>query len=142
MATFQSKATFEAPIEKVYDLMADITKAPNWITGLQKIEPLSGTPGQAGFEARYIFEENGKTVLFQEKVTKVDPYKYMAFQLEGPNINMQTEAHFKNLGDRTEVLYVNKAKGSNLGMKIFLPLLKSMMKKRQQADFEKFRSLL
>ncbi|MCO6477540.1 MAG: SRPBCC family protein [Phaeodactylibacter sp.] len=129
-------------MKETYDVIADYEKAPQWITGLKKVEPLEGTPGKAGFVANYIFEERGRKVIFHEEVTVVEPYNFFQQKMEGGGLATEGKVHFQEQQGDTRILMKNKVWGKSLLMKLFLPLMKGMMKRRQMNDLQNLKLLV
>lgn len=142
MISYQVKIAINQSTEKIFAAISDYQSTHKWITGLQKIEPLSGTPGESGFKSKYTFEENGRTVIFHEEVLQVKPNESMQYRMESDSIVLNSEIYFKNISGRTEILMLNQAKGKTFFMKLMLPLFKGMMRKRHEQDFAKFKALV
>jgi hypothetical protein len=123
--------------------MSDLDKAPDWITGLERTELVEGKPGQANSSVRYYFSENGKIVEFFERVISVIPEKKFASDLENKVLRMRSITDFSALNaDETDVQIHNEVRGKGFWMRLFLPLMKGMMKKRQQGDLANLKARL
>lgn len=142
MVVYNTQIEIDRPVKDVYAVMSNIDKASQWITGLKKVEPLSGTPGQVGFESKYTFEERGKEVVFYEKILEVVPESHFSFHLRSDGIDMETKTVLKAQDGGTIVQMNNKVKANGLIMKLALPLMKGVMKKRQNQDLQQLKQLV
>lgn len=142
MTTYETSVTIRKPLKETYDIIADYEKAPQWITGLKAVEPLEGTPGEAGSKANYIFEERGREIVFHEEVTAVEPYRSFRQRMEGGGVATEGEVHFQEQQGKTRILMKNKVWGRSWFMKLFLPLMKGMMRRRQMNDLENLKRLV
>ena len=142
MTQYETKITIDRPADQVYALITDPNKATRWITGLQKIERLSGTPGDVGYQSKYTYLENGRTVVFFEKVTRITPGESFCFDIGSDDLELNVETQLKRLGHQTHVHMKNRIKGKSLKMKIMLPLLKGVMRRRQMKDLQNLKEIL
>lgn len=142
MVVYDTQIEIARPVKEVYAVISNPEKATEWITGLKKIEAISGTPGQVGAESKYTFEERGKEVVFYEKMLEVQPESHFSFHLTSDAVDMESKTVLKSNGDRTIVQMHNKVNGNNLMTKLALPLMKGVMKKRQMQDLQQLKHLV
>ncbi len=142
MITYQTTTLIERPIEEVYEAISDSSKVKQWLQGLEKIEPISGTPMQAGYKSKYTFIENGRTAIFHEEMTAVSPYKSFTYILANDSLTIEGHTQMDHKNGKTELTVSNKVKGKTWGMKIMMPFLKGMMRKRQMQDFARFKAMV
>ena len=62
----------DRPLCEVYAAFNNPDNLPRWITGLQRTEPISGTPGQVGAKTRQIYLERGRIVEMIETITAAE----------------------------------------------------------------------
>ena len=137
MIKFETRTTVHCPSPKVYEVLMNLELLPQWLTGLKKVEPLSGVPGEEGFIANYIFEERGKEIVFREEVISITPGAKFTYVLESDAIWMEATTRLENKNSETEIVTSNKVKAKKWMMNLLLPFLKGMMKKRQNEDMNK-----
>lgn len=142
MITYETKTSIEKPLKEVYEAISDPTRVKHWLQGLEKLEPISGTPMQVGFKSKYTFVENGRTAIFHEEMTAVSPYESFTYILESDSLTMEGHTQMGHKNGKTKLTVSNKVKGKTLGMKIMMPFLKGMMRKRQIQDFARFKAML
>lgn len=142
MVVYETQIKIDRPVKEVYAAMNSYEKAPQWITGLKKVEALSGTPGQAGSKSKYIFEERGKEVIFYEKILEVQPESYFTYHLTSDAVNVEAKTVLKPSDNGTVVQMHNKVSGNGLMMKLAMPLMKGVMKKRQEQDLQQLKAMI
>ncbi len=141
MISYTTTTEIEKPIDQVYALLSDETKVNLWIKGLVKLETINGIPGQVGFQGKYTFYENNRTVIFYEEITAVEPGRSFSAQMDSDGLTMEGHTLLEDLGGSTRLGVQQKVKGKSLFMKLMLPFLKGMMRKRQEEDFIRFKQL-
>lgn len=142
MTQFTNQITIARPVADVYAAFNNLDLLPQWLTGLTRIEHISGTPGEAGFEANYIFEERGKEVTFHEIITEVKPQKSFTFLMENSMLTMENTTRLQAQGNSTTITTDSQVKGKSFMMRLFMPLMKGSMRKRSQGDYEKLKGIL
>lgn len=142
MVTYNTQIEIPRSVKEVYAVISDYKKAPQWITGLKQIDILSGTPGREGAKSKYTFEERGKEVIFYEKMVEVQPESYFIYRLQSDAVNMEAKTALEPRNGHTVVKMNNKVQGNSFLMKLVLPFMKGMMKKRQLQDLQQLKALL
>ncbi len=66
---FTSEVTINLPRARVVELFDNPDNMKLWQKGLESFEPLSGTPGQPGAQAKLVYEMNGRRMELIETVT-------------------------------------------------------------------------
>ena len=74
------RAHVNAPVQKVFDYIADLTKHPEWATNPLTIEPLKGETGTVGarYGSKAIFMR--KKVEAEQEVTVSEPPSHFVFE--------------------------------------------------------------
>jgi uncharacterized membrane protein len=139
---YQTSIGIGKPVEAVYRFLSDYQTAPQWITGLKRVEAISGVPAQAGFRSKYTFDEGGREVIFEEEVLAVEPGRSFQFVLNGPGVTMRTEMMLESLGDSTLLKMDNEVTPTSFMMRAMSPFFKGMTRSRQEADLQRLKQLL
>jgi uncharacterized protein YndB with AHSA1/START domain len=142
MTQFKNQITIARPVSEVYAAFQDLDRLPQWLTGLVRVETIKGTPGEAGYEANYIFEERGKETTFHEVITDVKPMESFTFVLQNHLLTMENTTRLQGQGDHTVVETTSDVTGKSFMMRLFMPLMKGSMRKRSQGDYEKLKGIL
>jgi len=132
----------DRPLKDVYAAFNNPDNLPRWISGLQRTEPISGTPGQVGARTRQIYLERGRTVELIETITAHEPMKRFAGEIDGQGVNCAIHVEFADRGRSTLVVARCDVRSRSFMLSLMLPFIKSSIRKRQGNDFERFKSLL
>ena len=142
MTQFKNDITITRPVSEVFAAFNDLDRLPQWLTGLARVETISGTPGEAGYEANYIFEERGKEVPFHEVVTHMHQNESFTYVIQNHLLTMENTTRLEAQGDHTHVQTISQVKGKSFMIRLMMPLIKGSMRKRAQGDYEKFKAML
>lgn len=141
MISYTTSTLIQRPIVNVYALLSDDKKVPLWLKGLQQIETISGRPGQKGFKAKYTFVENNRAVIFHEEITAAEPGRSFSAILQSDSLVLVGYTTLEDLNGQTRLVAQQNVRAKSFIMKLLLPFLKGMMRKRQQEDFFRFKQL-
>jgi uncharacterized membrane protein len=130
------------PLKDVYAAFNNPANLPRWITGLQRTEPISGTPGQVGAKTRQIYLERGRTVELIETITSHEPLKRFSGEIDGQGVNCAIHVEFVDRGGSTLVVARCDVRSRSFMLGLMMPLVKRAIRKRQGGDFERFKQLL
>lgn len=85
MPKVENSITIQAPIERVFDYLADYANNTKWQTGVVASAYTSPEPLQAGSTFKYDAEFMGRKIITTGEVTTYDPpYKYAWKTTSGP----------------------------------------------------------
>ena len=132
----------DRPLKEVYAAFNNPDNLPRWISGLQRTEPISGTPDQVGAKTRQIYLERGRIVELIETITAHEPMKRFAGEIAGPGVSVAIHVEFVDRGATTLVVAGCDIRSRSFMLALLLPFIKSSIRKRQGADFERFKRLL
>src|SRR4029434_5206432 len=94
----------DRPLREVYAAFNNSDNLPRWISGLQRTEPISGTPGQVGAKTRQIYLERGRIVELIETITATDPLKRFSGVIDGQCMDCSNHVEFVDRGASTLVV--------------------------------------
>ncbi len=132
----------EKPLKEVYRAFNDPSNLPRWIQGLQRTEPISGTPGEVGSVSKQIYLERGRTIEMIETITDREPGRSFAGTLETPGMNATMRVEFQDRGAKTILRFSGDFEPCSLMMRVMLPFMKGAISKRQVGDLNKFKQLV
>jgi uncharacterized membrane protein len=138
----QFRIEIDRPLSEVYAAFNNPDNLPRWITGLQRTEPISGTPGQVGAKTRQIYLERGRIVELIETITAHEPMKRFVGEIDGQGMNCAIHVEFVDRGRSTLVVAGSDLRSRSFMLSLMLPFIKASIHKRQGADFERFKRLL
>jgi uncharacterized membrane protein len=128
--------TIEAPIGRVFDLMADTRNEPAWNSQVSSAELVSGEPVGAGSEFTTV--NRGRT--FRAVLTEYDRPRHLGYEVTGKPMAIRASLDFAEHGESTEMTGAFDFTGFG-AMKVMLPLMAGAIRRdfpRQMASFKAF----
>lgn len=139
---YQCEVVINRPRQQVVDLMEDPDNFGEWQLGFQRMEHISGDPGQPGAKSKLIYDERGRTVeMIETVVERALPQSitldYSVGGVENHNVN-----RFEALGpDQTR--WVMECRFAFNGfMRVIAFFMRGAFPKRTQADMERFKAFV
>ena len=78
MAHLRGTTHFEAPIERVFEVLSDLTLLPEYMSSISDVSEIPGAPGQVGDAYHFRSKSLGLSMAGTVVVTDVDPPTYLA----------------------------------------------------------------
>jgi hypothetical protein len=122
--------TINKPLKEVVEKFKDPEGVKHWMEGLQRIEHISGTPGEVGSKSDFYFLHKKKEMKISETILEQNFPNQIKFAYQSPMGYNEVEMLFESLSDTSVKQTSNsyfKLKGF---MKIMEVLMKSMFKKQ------------
>jgi len=122
--------TINKPLEEVIEKFKDPEGVKHWMEGLQKIEHLSGTPGEVGAKSDFYFLHKKKEMKISETILEQNFPNQIKFAYQSPMGYNEVEMQFEKITDNS-VKQINNSYFELKGiMKIMSFMLKGMFKKQ------------
>lgn len=91
-----------APVEKTYELVADITRRPEWVGIAQSRTRIGEGPPVTGAEYRAIDKMPGRTVEYTQRIDRHEPHSVFSESWDGPMAGTST-MHFADENGSTRL---------------------------------------
>ncbi len=122
--------TINKPLEEVIEKFKDPDGVKHWMEGLQRIEHISGTPGEVGAKSDFYFLHKKKEMKISETILEQNLPRQIKFAYQSPMGNNEVEMVFEKLNDHS-VKQINNSYFELKGfMKVMGFLMKGMFKKQ------------
>ena len=142
MPTIDVTMRIRVPPATVALVLLDAEKAPLWTSGLERLEAVSGRPGEPGCVGRAHYVEGGRHYVLEDVLEKVTPNRRYVSQLTGSGIAVTVETTLDPIGDGETLLRLRwKGRGTSPLTRIALPLMKGRIARRAEADLAALRDL-
>lgn len=142
MMTFETQVRIKKPVDEVFALLCDLDKSKDWMAGLEDIELTSGSLGEVGSRLKLVFNEGGRSIMFDEELLTIKENESFSFRLNSADIEMTTEIYLKRVDTKTEILMINVVKGKRFFMKLMMPFMRKVMVDRQMKDLGSLKTLM
>ncbi|MEZ4943103.1 MAG: SRPBCC family protein [Saprospiraceae bacterium] len=131
--------TINKPLELVVEKFKEPEGAKHWMEGLQKIEPVSGRPGQVGAKTNFYFLYKNKEMKIEETILEQNLPRQIKFAYQSPMGYNEVELLFEKLSANSVKQTNNSYFELNGFMKIMGFLMKGMFKKQSMTYMEAFK---
>ena len=139
----ETKVIINKPIKEVWEFFKDPDNLVLWLSGFQRFEHISGTPGTVGAKAKHHFLEKGKELILDGELTEVIPEKRITGILDSSMMLNTVTNRFKELeGQQTELSISSDTQLKGFLWKQIGPLMKGEFKKRQERDLQTLKHIL
>ena len=137
---FTVSNTINASLEVVAAKFLEPEGAKHWMEGLQKIDPISGTPGEVGAKTDFYFLFRGKEMKISEVILEQNmPHQIKFGYTSGMGYN-EVEMKFEKLSD-SSVKQINNSYFEMKGAKAIMGFLfKGMFKKQSMKYLDAFKA--
>jgi len=122
--------TINKPLEEVIEKFNDTEGAKQWMEGLQKIDRISGTPGEVGARTDFYFLHKKKEMKISETILEQNFPHQIKFAYQSPMGKNEVEMLFEQLADGSTKQTNNTYFELKGFMKMFGFLMKGMFKKQ------------
>ena len=132
--------TINGSLEKVHQKFIEPDGALNWMEGLQRIEHISGTPGEVGAKSDFYSVYKNKEMKISETILEQNLPHQIKFGYESPMGYNEVELLFEELDENT----VKQTNNSYFALKGFMKVMgffmKSMFKKQSLKYMDGFKN--
>jgi len=134
--------TINRPLDEVIEKFKDPESLAQWMEGLQRVEHLSGTPGEVGAKSDLHFLHKNKEMKMTETILEQNLPHSMKFSYQSSMGYNEVEMTFEKLSD-TSVKQTNNSYFELKGiMKIMGFFMKGMFKKQSLKYLAAFKSFV
>ncbi|MCZ4495648.1 MAG: hypothetical protein JWM25_231 [Thermoleophilia bacterium] len=141
-----AETTIQRPREEVYAAFADIPNAPERVSGIDRVEPLSDGPFAPGYEWRETRTMLGRQVTEQMQVTQTDAPASYRVESDSRGTHYTTDMIFTEAdAGSTDVLMVFTNRPDALSARLLAPLgflFAGTFRKLLRRDLEDLRTSL
>lgn len=122
---YSSETIVNKPIKESWDVMNDASKTKLWLTGLKRMELISGEEGQVGTKAKYIMDSNGSEIEMIETIKARTDYERMTLEMDSDILTNNLDMKFTEKDGKTIIKSTNIAQGKGMIMRSMMVLIKS-----------------
>ena len=139
----QTTIIINKPIKEVWNFFENPDNLKLWLSGFQKAEAVSGTPGTVGAKAKHYYLERGKELVLDEEITEIIPEKKFAGTFGSSMMVNSVINYFNDLGNnQTEYSISSATQFKGFFWKQVGSFMKGGFKKRQEKDLRTLKEVL
>ncbi len=140
--SYDSSLTIDRPVSEVWSVMQDEATLPDWIEGYQRSEHVSGVRGEVGGVSHVYVEQGGQESMMKETITELIPNQKMAMLFSMDFMDMDYEMILEDQGSQTLITSRSVTRGNGLFAKSMVSWMKGGMKKQEDKNMAKLKSLV
>lgn len=142
MPTEQRTVQVAAPPSAVYDILADVSRTPEWLTRCTQIERLDPGPIAVGSPLRYHYRDGGRTGQMEGTVTVLEPGRHLAMhysdKVTDVTVDFQMAPGARDAS--TELTHTIDIRLKGLG-KMFGPVVSRQLPEQTREAMERLKAL-
>jgi uncharacterized protein YndB with AHSA1/START domain len=131
-----------APVAKVFEYACNPDNAPSWYVNIKSVEWKTSKPARVGTKVAFVAQFLGRRLSYVYEFIELVPGSKLVMRTsEGP-FPMETTYTWKALDDHSTQMTLRN-KGIPKGFsRLFTPFMKMMMRKANQKDLRRLKSIL
>ena len=141
MITHEESIETSAPPDRVYALLADVARTPEWLCRSTKLEITDGAPIRVGSPLLYVYKEGSGTKSMTGRVTELVPGKTTAFVYTDPMFDVGIRFDLTPAGTGTRISHRIDIEPKKLMAKLFTPLIRIGLRKQTPGDLRKLKEV-
>ena len=146
MKPIEIRVQYDAPVERVFEVFANLQDAAAHISAITKLEMLTDGPVGAGTRFRETRKMFGKECTEEMEITAFEPGRSYVVGCDSCGSRMLSTFTFTQVDGRTEVCMSMDTQALKMFSRIMMvvtgPLMRRSMLKCMRADFEDMRRVI
>lgn len=138
---YETRTRIDRPVQRVWDVLMDEEKAPEWLIGLESIENVSGEPLEVGSVWKLHFEMDGRPFDMLETVTACTPPTLYAFDIENDYFTGNTAIRLEAVEGGTDLVTTNTVAGTNALWRGVFYLQRDVIREQAEESYDRLKSL-
>lgn len=140
--TYDCEIMVDKAVSESWAVAQDEAKMSDWMPGFQRIEHVSGTPGEVGAVSNVYFDDNGKEMVIKETITEIVPNESISMKFENDFMDMDYKMELTPMDGKTKILTSTTAKGNGIFSKSIMALMGSTLKGQEESNLGKLKKTI
>lgn len=139
---YDSVIVVDKSIEEAWAIMSDETRVGEWLEGVKRMEPVSGTPNTVGAVSNIYVDNGGEEMMMKETITKYDAPNVIAMNFTMDMMDMEYEMNLQEKGGKVEIKSTSKTIGNGMIFKSIVAMMPSMMKAQEDTNMNNLKKVI
>ena len=140
--SYECEIVVDKPLAESWAIVQDEEKLQEWLTGLQKIEHVSGTPGTVGAVSDVYFENDGQKMSIRETITNIVPDESISMTYSSDFMDMDYTLVMTAMNGKTKINTSTTAEGNGLFSKSIMVLIGGSVKVQEETNLSNLRKTI
>ena len=132
----------DKPLAEAWAFAQDEEKLGEWLTGLQKIEHINGTPGTVGAVSDVHFDANGEMTTIRETITEIKPDESISMTYESEFMDMDYTMAMSDSNGKTKINSSTVTKGNSFFSRSLMALMGGSIKQQEKTNLAKLKAAI
>jgi uncharacterized protein YndB with AHSA1/START domain len=128
--------------KKVFALLDDLSRTPQWLERCIRIETLSSGPNAAGTKLRYTYREGGRTGTMTGEIVERLPDERLTFRYGDRMMDVAVDFHVTGAATGARLTHTIDITPKGLLAKIFAPFIRRGLPRQTMTAMDRLRSVL
>ena len=138
----ESTVTIAKLPDAVFPWLVEADKVPQWMTGLERYEPVEPGPLRVGSRIRQELVVSGQRLAFELEVTELAPPQKAVLRFEGSGFKAANEYELAGADGGARVTWVVGGDTTSFKAKLIAPMVQAKLQEKLDADLARLRALL
>jgi carbon monoxide dehydrogenase subunit G len=138
----ESTVTIAKPRDAVFPWLIEDDKVPQWMSGLERYEPLESGPLHPGSRIRQELTVSGYGLRWELEVTELDPPGRAVLRFEGSGFRAANEYTVTEAAAGSRVSWVVSGETTSFKAKLIAPMVQGKLQEKIDGDLARLRALL
>ena len=132
--TYECTIMVNKPLAEAWAVSQDEEKMSDWLNGFQKIEPVSGTPGEVGSVSDVYFVEDGQEMVIRETITDIKPMESISMLFTSDFMDMDYKLVMESVAGKTKISTNTVCEGNGWVSKSLVALMGGFIKSQEETN--------
>ncbi|WP_086477984.1 SRPBCC family protein [Arenibacter amylolyticus] len=132
--TYEYDIMVDKPLAESWAVSQDEEKMSEWLEGFQKIEPISGTPGEVGSVSDVYFMDDGQEMVIRETITDIKPNQSISMLFTSDFMDMDYKLVMEAVDGKTKISSNTNCKGNGMVSKSLVALMGGFIKGQEETN--------
>ena len=139
---YDCEITVDKPLAESWEVSQDVDKMADWLDGFQKIEQISGTPGEIGGISDVYFITDGQEMIIREEIIAKFPNESVTMLFTSDFMDMDYTISMADIDGKTKISSTTIARGNSITSKSILALMTSTLKTQEETNLNNLKNTI